>query len=405
MTAVNLMDRQILSVLVEDIKHEFGATDFAMGLLTGTAFAVFHAFAGIPIARLGDRSNRRNLIVVGLLAWSALTAATGLARSYTQIFLLRMSVGVGESVGSGPVHSVLSDYFPAERRGMILAIVGAGGTVGSLMAFALGGVLADQFGWRMTFVFFGIPGVFLALLIAFTVREPKRGAADGVVVDDKQESFSEVIRYLAGLKSYRHVVLFNAFCALATYSFVSWVVALLERVHDLSTAQAGGILALTMSVSAVIGAIAAGRIADRLGLKDARWYLGVPSIGAIIATPLLIGFLLSESLTVALCFLVPAALFNMAWLGTSNAMVQGLAKPRMRAVALQILLVFNAILGLGVGPALAGYLSDMWTPTYGEDALRYALVVCMLPYLWAVVHAVLAMKTLREDLELAKQNT
>ena len=403
LTALNVLDRQVLATLIEPIKRDLQVSDTAMGLLSGTAFTLFHVASVLPVSRWADRGNRRNIIVLGLFAWSALTAATGLARSYAHIFIARMGVGIGETVGSGPVQSLLSDSFPPERRAAAFSILGSGGVIGSMLGFAMGGWLAQEFGWRMTFVLFGIPGVLLSALIWFTVREPTRGAFDGLE-ETQDESIGACIRYLVALPSFRHVALAGSLNAAGNYSLLTWAQPFLMRTYDLPIAEAGFTLAIALSCSTTVGLWTSGFLGDRLGRRDKRWYCFVPAIASLLAVPMAIGFLLAPSLPVAIGFLVPAAFLNTMWLGNGSAVVQSLAKPRMRAVATALNVLANSGVGYGLGPVVVGALSDRLAPTYGVESLRYALLLAMLPHAWAALHSFLASRSYRRDL-LAKENS
>jgi len=398
LTALNVMDRQVLATLNEPIKAAFGASDTAMGLLLGTSFTIFHVVSAIPIARWADHGNRRSIIAGGLFAWSALTAVTGAAQNFAHVFATRMGVGIGETVGSGPTQSLVADYFPPEKRAAAFSILGSGGVVGSMLGFALGGWLAQHFGWRLTFVFFGVPGVALAALLFFTVREPVRGAMDGIAVSDERDSVGRVVGFLFSLPSFRHVVAAGALNAFANYAMLSWAQAFLMRTHGLSIQDAGFTLALAMSASTTLGLWTSGFVGDRLGARDPRWYAWLPAGASVATVPLLVTFLLAPTLGTAIAFLVPAAFFNTMWLGTGNAILQGLAKPRMRATAASLNVLFNSGIGYGLGPLTVGVLSDWFEPSYGVDSLRYALFVAVLPQLWAAAHSYLASRTLRGDL-------
>ncbi|MCH2169491.1 MFS transporter [Myxococcota bacterium] len=401
LTALNVMDRQVLALLIEPIKQEFQVSDAAMGLLSGTSFTIFHILAAIPVARWADRGNRRAIVTAGLFAWSALTAATGLARSYTHIFVARVGVGIGETVGSGPTQSLLSDYFPPERRATALSILGSGGVVGSMLAFGLGGLIGERFGWRLTFVFFGLPGIALAALLWSTVKEPIRGAVEGLQDSAQTQSVGECIRFLLKLPAFRHVVLMGGLNAFANYTLIIWAQPFLMRSHGMSLSAAGLTLALGMSACSTLGLWVSGFAGDRLSRRDVRWYCYLPAVASSIAVPLSLGFLTAANLSTAIAFLVPAAFFNTMWLGNSNAMVQGLAKPRMRAIASALNLAGNSGIGLGLGPLLVGIVSDWLQPSQGQDSLRYALMLAMCAGFWASIHALLAARSLREDL-LAK---
>ncbi|MCE2391566.1 MAG: MFS transporter [Proteobacteria bacterium] len=392
LTAINVMDRQLLAILVEPVKLEFGVSDLAMGLLTGTAFAIFHALVGVPISRWADRGNRRSIIALGLFAWSALTVATGFAARFWQIFAARVGVGVGEAVGSGPAQSLLSDYFPPERRGLALSVHGSGGTLGALAGFALGGLLGELYGWRMTFVIFGLPGLLLAGVMWATVREPARDPGEPL------DPLPEVARYLFGLPAFRQIAFAAALNAFASYALLSWNGSFLIRVHQLDLARAGLILGAGTALPTVLGMWAAGLVADRLGRRDARWYQWLPAAASLLCAPFFAFYLLLPNLWVATAMLVVASALNTVWLGLGNAMIQGLARPRMRAVAFAFVIVLNAGVGLGLGPPAAGALSDLWADRLGPESIRYALLVVVATYPWAAVHHLRAARTLREDL-------
>jgi MFS family permease len=246
LTALNVMDRQVLAVLVEPVKGEFGLSDAEMGLLTGSAFALAHVLAMVPVGRLADVSNRRNIIAAGLFLWSALTALTGASRAYWHLFTTRVMVGACETVGAGPAQSLIADYFPPDRRGMALSLHAAGGTFGAMAGFAIGGLLADAVGWRWTFVCFGVPGMLIAFVLASTVREPGRGGVDAHDGESEAPRFAEVLRYLARLKSFRHLVIAGSLNAFANWALLAWAAAAMMRAHDLSATEAGVRLAGTI---------------------------------------------------------------------------------------------------------------------------------------------------------------
>jgi len=173
----NFIDRQILVILQESIKAELDLSDTQLGLLTGFAFAIFYVTLGLPVARLADRSNRRNIITIALTIWSAMTAISGLASNFVQLLLARIGVGIGEAGGSPPAHSMISDYYPKNKRATALAIYSTGIYIGILLGYLLGGWLDEYFGWRRALMVLGVPGVIYAVIFYFTVQEPPRGYA------------------------------------------------------------------------------------------------------------------------------------------------------------------------------------------------------------------------------------
>ncbi len=395
----NFIDRQILSILLEDIKLELGVSDTAMGFLTGIAFALFYTFAGIPIARWADVGVRRSIIAMGLTLWSVMTAASGLVQNFTQLVLARIGVGVGEAAGSPPAHSIIADYFPPERRATALSIYNMGISFGILFGFLVGGWINEFFGWRLAFFVVGLPGLALALLVRFTVREPARGASEGVTEVEDPEPVMKVFAFMWSLRSFRHLAIAGGLHAFAGYGFAQWAPTFLRRVHDLGSGETGTYLGLIIGFGGAAGSVLGGVLGDRLGRIDARWYMWVPAISCILVVPFIVGFLLLDSLAFSLIAYIPGVLFGAMWLGPIIASAQALVKLRMRAVASAILLFILNLIGLGLGPQLVGVLNDLLASAFGDEAVRYSLLVANLTSGWAAVHFALAARTFREDMQ------
>ena len=395
----NFIDRQILSILLEDIKAELGVSDTAMGFLTGIAFALFYTVAGIPIARWADVWVRRSIIAMGLAVWSLMTAASGLVRNFPELVLARVGVGVGEAAGSPPAHSIIADYFPPERRATALSVYNMGINMGILFGFVAGGWINEFFGWRSAFFLVGLPGLALALVVRFTIREPVRGASEGATTDEPADPPMVVFRFLWSLRSFRHMALAGGLHAFAGYGFAQWAPTFLRRVHDLGSGEAGTYLGLIIGLGGAVGNVAGGLLADRLGRIDTRWYMWVPALSAIALVPFVVGFLMFDSLLLALLAYIPAVVLGAMWLGAVLAMTQALVRLRMRAVASAILFLILNLIGLGLGPQLVGIVNDWLAPTFGEEAVRYSLLIANLTTVWAAIHFALAGRTLRKDLE------
>jgi MFS family permease len=395
---VNFIDRQILAILLEPIKTELGVSDTAMGFLTGIAFALFYTVAGIPIARLADRSARRTVIAVGLAVWSGMTVLSGLARSFTQLALARIGVGIGEAACTPPAHSLLADYFPAERRGTALAVYGMGIHVGILFGFLVGGWMNELFGWRQALFVVGAPGLLLAIVVRLTVREPVRGAADGLVVVPEAVPFKDAVREVRSLRSLMHMTLGAGLHSFAGYALAGWGPAFLGRVHHMGSADIGTSLGLITGCAGAAGAILGGTLSERLARRDPRWTLWVPAIASTIEVPLLLASLLAPSRTTALVLLVPAVLAGAVWLGPLFGASQTLARPAMRAFTSAIMLFVVNLIGLGLGPQAVGVLNDVLGPRFGAEAIRYSLCLVGLTNLWAAAHFAWAARTFRADL-------
>ena len=367
---MNYVDRNILAVLLQPIKLEFGVSDEQLGLLTGFAFIVVHSLFGLPLARLADRTARRTVIAWGVAVWSAMTAAMGLATSFSQLLVLRMGVGIGEAAGAPPSHSLLSDYFPPERRATMLSLFGMGIYAGTMFGYFVAGWIGEQFGWRTTFVVVGLPGILLALLVGTTVREPVRAAPEA------DESIGFVLRYLASKPSFVFLMLAASFHAIAAYAAMMWTPMFYQRVHGLSLAQVGLWLGLVLGIGGAIGALSGGLLADRLGRRDFRWYAWVASAVALLAVPTsLATYLLTDdgpsSLAVYFLFILMIGAYN----GPLHAMNQFLARPRMRSTSVAAQLLIVNLVGGVIGPWVVGRASDVLRPEYGELGIRYALAV------------------------------
>ena len=394
----NFIDRQILSILLQPIKDELGLSDSALGLLTGFAFALFYATLGIPIARYADRGNRRSLIALALAIWSAMTALSGLAQNFWQLLAARIGVGVGEAGCSPPAHSMISDYFPAERRATALGIYSLGIPVGILFGFLAGGWLNEFFGWRVAFFVVGVPGLLLALLVRFSLREPPRGMAEGRQDVAEQPSIGETFRFLWAKRSFRHLAFGGGLTAFVGYGVVTWVPSFLMRSHGMETGEIGTWLGLILGIPGGIGIAMGGWMADRYGARDTRWYLWVVTVALLLGVPFSVGIYLSDSALWALLFLIIPVMLGNFYQATTFSQTQGLVGLRMRSVAAAILLFILNIIGLGAGPQAVGIVSDLLNPTYGEESLRYSLLILSFVNVWSAYHYYVAGKYLKEDL-------
>ncbi len=402
--AVNLIDRQILSILMQPIKQEMQLSDTALGFLSGIAFALFYATLGVPIARLADRSSRVNIISISVALWSFMTALCGLAQNFWQLLASRILVGVGEA-GSGPSsHSLIADYVPLETRSSALAIYSLGIPIGIMIGFAVGGWLEQLYGWRVAFMAVGVPGLLLAVLVRLTLREPPRGHADGraSAVKAEQPPLREVAQIMWKRKSFRHLVVAIGIQAIAGYGVLIWVPSFLHRSYHMTSGEVGTALAFILGIGGVIGTAAGGYLADHLAKRTVRWQLWIPALGGVIAVPFSFGIYLSGTSFATLAWFAVPIIFANLYHGPVFAMAQALAPLKMRAMAAAILLFMSSFIGMGIGPQLVGILSDLLHPLYGADSLRYALLYVSMAHIWSAAHFWLASKTLREDLAIAQ---
>ena len=397
----NFIDRQILSILLQPIKEDLQVSDTAMGFLTGFAFAVFYALAGLPLARVADRWVRRSLIALSLATWSLMTAASGLARNFTDLALARVGVGIGEAGCTPPAHSLLSDYFPPERRATVLAVYACGIYMGVGLGFWLGGWLNDAFGWRVAFMVIGLPGVAMAVVVRFTVREPPRGMSERTAAASRSYSLGETWRFLTRLPSGRRISLGAAFQAFVGYGLGAWIPAFFIRLHGMTPGELGLWLSWITGIGGAIGAFSGGWLADRW-VRDqpkARAYISL--VGALCSIPFIVAALVLENTTLALLSFFPANIFGTMWIGPAGSIVQDLAPPAMRATASAVFIFILTMIGLGAGPQTVGILNDLiGTP----DAIRYSLLgVAVSTSLLSAVFFWLTGKTLERDLTAKQQ--
>jgi predicted MFS family arabinose efflux permease len=392
----NFIDRQIVAVLLQQIKDEFRVSDEWLGLLTGMAFVLVHSLVGIPIARWADRGSRRTVIALGLAVWSAMTALSGASRSFAQLLFLRVGVGIGEAAGTPPSHSLISDYFPPERRARALSMQAMGLYGGIMFGYLVAGWLGQALGWRATMVAVGLPGLLLALLVWRTVEEPARRP------ETLPLPTREVARYLLTRPAYVALLAAASFHACGAYAIAHWSPTFMVRVHGLSYAEVGTSLGLLTGVAGAAGALTGGWLADRLGAGDRRWYAWTPAIAAFAALPFGVLFLTADSTGRALLAFAPHIFLTGVYTSPLYAMNQGLAKPRMRATAVALHLLIVNIVGGGVSPWAVGRISDALAAEQGANAIGTALLVVVAAgFSLAGVFYLVASRTLRRDFDSA----
>ncbi len=400
------IDRHILSILLEPIKQELELSDTQLGFLSGLAFAVFYSTLGIPMAMWADRRGRKNIILLALAVWSAMTAFCGLATNFLQLALARIGVSIGEAGSTPPSHSMIADLYPPETRGTAMAIYALGINIGILVGFTLGGWINVTYGWRTAFFVVGAPGLILALIGWLTLREPPRGHAEGLTVAKIiPPPLRAVFRHVWHTKAVRHIIIGASLSSFVGYGGIAWTGSFLIRNHGMTTLEAGGVIGLFVGVAGGLGVITGGIISDWLGRRDQRWGLWLIAAVGLISAPFYVGFLLVESTSLALMLWAVPVFVSVFYVGSTGAWVQGLTPLGMRSsIAAVNLLIINMI-GLGLGPMTVGILSDLFEPTLGGDSLRYALLVASNAWLWGGLHFYLASRSLRVELAAAQGST
>ena len=399
----NFVDRQVINVLAQFIIDDLQISDGQFGMLSGLAFALIYTTLGIPIARLADISNRRNIIAISITIWSIMTALCGAANNFFQLFMARFGVGVGEAGGSPPAHSIVSDIFPAAQRATALSIYSLGVYGGILVGTVGGAYLVQYFDWRTAFVVVAIPGIFLALLVRFVIKEPPRGMAESRK-DVAPPGFLRVLHFLWDRQSFRHLSFATALHAFVTYGMGNFMPLFLGRVHGMPILDVGWYYGMIAGIGGLAGTFFGGWMSDRMANKtgDKTWYIWIPFISTILAIPLgLVTFLLMPNgYSAAFSYFLPV--FCGGWyLAPCIASTHFLVGIRMRAMASAILLFMLNLIGLGLGPMLTGFMSDFFEPTYGSDSLRYAMSITLLVNFWCAFHYWKASRTISADFDRA----
>jgi predicted MFS family arabinose efflux permease len=399
---VNYLDRQILAILMPQIKVEFGLNYKEIGYLIGPAFAVVYAVLGVPLAVIADRANRRNIIAASLAVFSVMTVFSSFARGFWSMALARFGTGVGEA-GTGPsINSVIADLYAPAERASALSFYTAGLNVGLLVAFFGGGWISDHYGWRIAIISAGVPGLLLTLLLLLTVNEPKRGMVEALP-DTAPPSFVSVVKYLWAQRSFRWMAIGTSFSSFGGYAGIAFIPTFLKISHHMTQAEVGAALALLTGVGGAIGTYLAGVFADRYGARDVRWNMYVPIIATFVGVPFAPVFYLVPSTAVALSSAIVPVMMSAAYVGPAYAMAQGLVPLRMRARSVAILLLILNIIGLGLGPPVVGAIADFLQPHFGADALRYAMLTTILTGLIGAYCYWRSTVTLKDDLGRARR--
>ena len=392
----NYLDRYVFSLLLESIKQDFQLSDSQLGLLSGFAFALFYALAGIPIARWADRGNRNTVVTVTTALWSAMLVLCGLVGNYAQLLLMRVGVAVGEAGCLPPAQSLIADYFDRTERPRAMAIYWMCAPIAVIVGYLGGGWLAESVGWRMTFLVMGLPGILLAILVKFTLHEPRLEQKCTVVVE--HPSFKSVLNILWRQHAFRHIV--TAFCV--SYFFgmgvFVWMPTFFIRSHDMETGELGTWLAFAWGVCSLFGTYLGGVLAGRYAAGKEALQMRVVALVFIFSGLLSVMLYLSSNKYSAMAFMAAVGLISALITGPVFSAIQSLVNDRMRSVALAVIFLFANLIGFGLGPLAAGVLSDLLMPMFGQESLRYALVLFSPGYLWVAYFYWKAGDTIEADI-------
>jgi MFS family permease len=400
---LNFIDRNLLGVVSQPIIAEFGLSDAQYGFLAGPPFALFYALMGIPIAMAADRFNRVVIISICIAIWSIMTALCGLATSFLFLLIARVGVAIGEAGSTPPSNSILADYFKPRSRAAALGVFAMGVTLGGALANAFGGTIAGLHGpafgswldsiglsnisamfdwskiegWRIAFVVIGVPGVIVALICLFTVKEPPRGFSDPPgTMKVQKASISETLKELGPKRTFWTMAIGASLVALVGYGHFSFQAPMAQRVAGIGPGEFALNFGLPLALISAVGTFLGGWLTERISPRLNSAVAVIPAIGLLLAIPLYIGgFYLIEQASVvtmenghkmvqgqwpALICWGAGAMCHYAYLGAQYTIGQGVVSARSRASAIAVLLLLVALIGNGIGPQIVGILSDMF---------------------------------------------
>ncbi|OWK31002.1 spinster family MFS transporter [Sphingomonas dokdonensis] len=393
---LNFVDRQLLSVLVEPIRAEMAFSDTQFGLLTGLSFALFYALMGVPFAMAADRWHRVRLIAAACAIWSVFTAACGFAQTFVQLALARFGVGIGEAGGTAPSLSVLADYYPPERRPLVIGIFTANGPFGVFLGAAFGGWAAATIGWRNAFIAIGVVGALIAApLLLMLVREPARGQMDAARPTGSDTALPMGASFALFLRrrSLRMLAIASGLSAFVSYGMLNWIPAFLMRTQGMPLSALATWFAPAAGITFGLGIWGGGALVNWAARRSAAAYALVPCVATVVLIPSFAAALLVDSWQWSLALMLVPMVACTIYVAPALALVQNLTPSRARATASAILLLMFNLVGLGCGPLVIGMISDALAPAYGVASLRFALL-WVLPF--AVVAAVAQYRMARD---------
>lgn len=371
----NYLDRSLLGLALPRIKEEFAASDTALGLVTGIAFVVLYSIIGLPIAWLADRANRRNIIAAGLAFWSLMTVATGYVSSMVQLAAARLLLGAGEAAALPPANSIIADLFPPSRRPLALAIFGTANSIAFIALFPIAGWVAQTYGWRQMFIVMGAPGLLLAPLLLLTVREPARIIAAPPRLNGSARAVLKGVFALFGNRCYRWLFVGVTLMGANIWAAGAWTPTFFNRVHGMNLSEVANTIGPVRGIVSAAGILAGGLLIDRIPAHRQSWRLLLPALACLLAGPAEAILLLGDSKPVWFFGLAAASFLTLIHQGPVYAATVNIVAPDQRALAVATLLFGASFLGNVIGPTAVGMLNDALTPTYGDAAVRYSMLL------------------------------
>ena len=394
------IDRNLIAIVIEPIKQEFGVSDTVMGAVSGLAFAFLYSVFSFPLSRLADSGvNRKNIVAVCCGLWSLATMASGMVSQFWQFVIFRMTVAIGEAGGTSPSISMVSDLYPPHKRSFAISLYMLGPHVRLLAAMALGGWVAQEFGWRAVFIFFGAPGIVLAALLYFLGKDPGMGVfdteAEQKVRLQPKGKFLTDLQDIIKIKGFLYICMGTAIAGMVGYGYGIWAPTFMVRNFDMTLAHAGLSFGLASGIFAAIGSMYSGYYCDKLCQKDTRWQLRMPVIGVLLSIPFGYGFLFWPTDAIwllgdikiphAIVFAAGFSFFNSWWPTLAFAAVSKLVNSKQRATSIAMLSLFLTLFGAGIGPLLTGTFSDIFSQTDARDGLQYAILLMLVTLVFSAL--------------------
>jgi MFS family permease len=367
---LNFLDRTLIYILFTPIKQEMSFTDLELALLGTTSFVIFFTVLGVPFGRLADRSSRKNMIAAGLAVWSLFSGLTGFAKGFWALFLCRVMVGVGEATLGPAALSLLSDYFPPQRRASMQSIYASGITVGAGLAFFLGGWLGFQYGWRTAFYFLGFPGLLVALLV-YLLKEPQRGRTEVTPARYTSDDWKLLFRS----KPLRYLYAGYALYALAANSLTIWAPTFFTRAHGYNIKTLGIVAGLTSLTSGIPFTLLGGFLSDRLRRHGRGGRMRLGAVASLLAVPFWIMLLFSSNVPVLLLANFVLLGLSLIWIAPSMADVHELTGPHLRGLGIGVFVCLINVLAYGIGSPLIGALNDLLGAARNPGVMRYSFLL------------------------------
>jgi MFS family permease len=376
---LNFLDRSLLGILAKPIQDELHVSDGQLGLIGGLYFALFYCTISIPVGWLADRTGRVWVLSLACALWSGATMACGVAASYLQLVLARMTVGVGEAGGVPPSYAIVSDYFPPGRRGTALGIYNLGPPIGAALGVAFGASIAAAYSWRYAFIALGAAGLVTALLVILIVREPKRGGLDRPAADATPTGFLRTIVLFFSRPALVLAALGSGATQVVTYGLGNFATLFLMREKGMTLGQVAVYYALVLGFGMGGGIFVSGRVIDRSTRRWKQAYALVPAATLVLAVPFYVGFVWAPDWQLALALLIGPSFFNFFYLSSSVTLVQEEVRPDQRVTSGALLLLVMNLIGMGLGPAYVGAISDLLHAGHPQNSLQLALYA-LLPF-------------------------